>query len=424
MLASYSGTESVVELLADGLRGGHEVMIFAPTVGDQAVRMRYRGHSVYDRISQIPVRPDVIHAHHIAPCFIAMARFPDVPVIYTCHSAFYEIEAPICHPQIKHWVAVDEACMEKCLARGISASQLSVISNAVDPVRFVPRGPLPEMPRRALVLTKQEWHLAVVREACAACNIELDELGPGTGKVSDEIETELVKYDLVFATARMALEAAFVGCAVIVCDARGFAGYLSASRVEEWRKHNFGVRLLLQPMSTKLLLEAIGQYGADDASQVSQYLRATAKVSSHIDDYVALYDMAIDPEDIADPVAVADANGHWADELVVTQEKRLWFSLASEMNWLPNRQVINDRYLELVAKTAEVQGELANLSSHIQNTGVESQAQVATLASEIAQLQRKTSISTEILLNLKAMYQSLIPLFLRRWGAVLRGRGN
>lgn len=94
------------------------------------------------------------------------------------------------------------------------------------------------------------------------------------------------------------------------------------------------------------------------------------------------------------------------------------------MNWLPNRQVINDRYLELVAKTAEVQGELANLSSHIQNTGVESQAQVATLASEIAQLQRKTSISTEILLNLKAMYQSLIPLFLRRWGAVLRGRGN
>ena len=40
-------------------------------------------------------------------------------------------------------------------------------------------------------------------------------------RLTADPEHELVRYDLVFATARMALEAICAGCAVIVCDSRG-----------------------------------------------------------------------------------------------------------------------------------------------------------------------------------------------------------
>jgi 3-hydroxyisobutyrate dehydrogenase-like beta-hydroxyacid dehydrogenase len=63
---SNSGTETVSALLADGLRqAGHEVVVFAPTLGGLAQGMRARGHKVHDRIDQITEKPDVIHAHHL-----------------------------------------------------------------------------------------------------------------------------------------------------------------------------------------------------------------------------------------------------------------------------------------------------------------------------------------------------------------------
>ena len=54
-LANNSGSEVVVELLADGLRrAGHQPMILAATLGPQAARMRERGHIVVDRVGALP----------------------------------------------------------------------------------------------------------------------------------------------------------------------------------------------------------------------------------------------------------------------------------------------------------------------------------------------------------------------------------
>ena len=78
--------------------------------------MRRRGHHVVDRIAEIVEKPDIIHAQHLTPCLTALARFPDVPAVFSCHSAFFEVEAPMLHPQIRHWIAVDEACRVKCLS--------------------------------------------------------------------------------------------------------------------------------------------------------------------------------------------------------------------------------------------------------------------------------------------------------------------
>src|SRR6195952_4545888 len=92
-VAKYTGSETVVELLADALsRAGHAPMIFAPSLGPQAERMQARGHIVVDRLAMLPQRPDVMHLQHATPALMALAAFPDVPAVFTCHSAAVEVE--------------------------------------------------------------------------------------------------------------------------------------------------------------------------------------------------------------------------------------------------------------------------------------------------------------------------------------------
>ena len=234
-----------MELLADALRrAGHAPMIFAPTLGPQAERMQARGHIVVDRLAMLPQRPDVMHLQHITPALMALAAFPDVPAVFACHSATIEVEAPRLHPQIRRYVAVDEFCRALCAKRDIPEDRLSVILNAVDLERFEARPPLPPKPKAALMLTKTFEQQNLVRSACAKAGLTLDELGPATREMSHQIEKILPRYDIVFATARMALEAAAVGCAVVVADGRGFAGMLRSENLKAWRRLNFGVGLL------------------------------------------------------------------------------------------------------------------------------------------------------------------------------------
>src|SRR3954471_16865215 len=136
-------------------------MIFAPTLGPQAERMQARGHIVVDRLALLPQPPDLMHLQHITPALMALVAFPDVPAVFTCHSATIELEAPRLHPQIRRYVAVDDFCRALCAKRGIADDRLSVILNAVDLQRFKTRPASPPRPKTALMLTKtfEQQHL-------------------------------------------------------------------------------------------------------------------------------------------------------------------------------------------------------------------------------------------------------------------------
>ncbi len=330
-IANYSGSETVVELLADGLRrAGHSPMLLAPQLGPQADRMRARGHVVVDRIGQLPARPDIIHAQHTPVALGALAAFPSVPAVFACHSAVFEIEAPRPHPQIRQWIAVDDLCRERCLSRGVPEDRLTVILNAVDLDRFARRGPLPYQPRRALLLTKNHGHQALIREACAGQGMELNELGPAAGRVSERIEAELPEYDLVFATARMALEAAAIGCAVVVCDARGFAGLLTRERLPAWRRLNFGAGLLAAPATLAGLREAIAGYDPEDAAAVTDSLRAEATLDDYVARHLAVYQAALSDPTPIDPGQQEAANAAWIEDLVPGGTDRPWRVIATQ----------------------------------------------------------------------------------------------
>ncbi|WP_137127970.1 glycosyltransferase [Roseomonas sp. HF4] len=330
-VAHGSGSEAVIELLADGLRrAGHDPMLYAPTLGEQAIRMRRRGHVVVDRIAQLPHRPDILHLQHATPAAMALAAFPAVPAIFSCHSAFFEVEAPRPHPQIRRWIAVDDLCRDRCLSRGVPAERLSVILNAVDTERFAQRAPLPPRPRRALMLTKTTEQQNLVRAVCAEMGIALDELGPGTGRVTDRLEDELPAYDLVFATARMALEAATVGCAVVVGDGRGFAGLLTGGNLDAWRRLNFGAGLLSRPMTAEALRAAIAGYDPADAARIAARLRAEATAEDYAARHVALYRSATaEAPGLAEEAARASAA--WLEDLLPSAAERPWRDIVREI---------------------------------------------------------------------------------------------
>ncbi len=329
-LATYSGTETVVQLLAEGLRArGHEPMLLSPTLGPQAHKMRERGFIVVDRVEQLPFRPDVIHAQHRPVALAALAAFPDAPAVFACHSSVYELEAPRRHAQVRHFIAVDELCKRRCISNGIGEGEVSVILNAVDLDRYQARGPLPAHAKKALLLTKTQGHHHAVHAACNRRGIELGEFGAATGRVSAELERELLDCDLVFATARMALEAAAVGCAVIVCDGRGFAGLLTAETVRAWRPFNLGVGILSGKTTEAALLSAIDAYDAVDAGRVCEFIRRDASHLVSTDQHLAVYERAIDAPAPAQ-IVVHAATAQWIEDLAPTGEERPWRTLANE----------------------------------------------------------------------------------------------
>src|SRR2546429_281603 len=88
------------------------------------------------------------------------------------------------------------------------------------------------------------------------------------------------RYDLVFASALTALEAMACGRAVVVCDGRGLAGFVSPERFAHWRSCNFGLRTLAPEVSTSGVLREIDAYDAGSAAEVGRRVRQEAGLDS------------------------------------------------------------------------------------------------------------------------------------------------
>jgi hypothetical protein len=281
----------VVRDLALGmLRRGHRPIVYAPRLGDIASEIAARGVPVIDDLRKLAERPDLIHAHHTVPCGEAIIRFPEVPALQTCHAFESWIEAPAHFPQIGCYVAVDEACRDRLVhLEGIAAERVVVLHNAVD-LRRIPARPQPlnERPRRALAFGKAAA-VPEVRAACEARGIAFETLGNPVGRVHPRPEQDVVAFDLVFATARCALEALCCGCAVIVCDARGFGGLVTMENFATMRARNFGLRCLSEPVTVERCAQEIELYDRDEVCAVAKHARRDADLDQLLDAFERLH---------------------------------------------------------------------------------------------------------------------------------------
>ena len=328
--AFRSGTEIVVDQIARGLsRRGHRPIVFAPYVaGGLTAGLRLGGIAVVDRLNEVGCTPDVIHGQHNVTTVMALAAFPRTPALFSCHDFDAPKDRAPLMPRIRRYVAVDDACRERLVRDGAPADRIDVVYNAVDLDQYHQRGPLPRRPQRALLLTKGTDHLPVVRSAAARAGLALDELGAGAGVVVEDLPARLPAYDIVIATARMAKEAIAAGCAVVVCDHRGLAGLVTTRTLDEWRRYNFGRRVLSQPVTEARLLEAFGGYDAEDAARVIGRVRAEDNLDSHIDRLEAIYGSILDDAGAIDPAADLEALAPFLEDFLISRNfSRPWVAL-------------------------------------------------------------------------------------------------
>jgi hypothetical protein len=295
-LSERTGTEIVIRDMALGLlRLGHLPFVYAHEIGAFADELRAASIPVVDDIEAIGTTPDIIHGHHNSAVAAAVARLPDVPAIFVCHDFTAWHDVPPIFPSVRRYVAVDRTVADRLVIEsGIPPDRVAVYLNAVDLERFdSPRHDLPPRPLRALAYVKHVAHVEALRAACNARGISLDVAGAVAGKAVSAPERLLRNYDLVFTSALAALESMASGCGVVVCDARGLAGFVTPEEFERWRPYNFGLRTLTRKVTEKTISEQIDRYDAVAATAVTTMVRDTADLRDLVRRYVELYEACI-----------------------------------------------------------------------------------------------------------------------------------
>jgi len=290
-LAERGGSETVIRDLSLGmLRRGHRPIVYSPALGEVAKELVAKGIVVIDDLRKLRERPDILHAHHSIPCGEALIQFPDLPAIYSCHAFVHWVEAPVHFPQIAAYVATDEACRDRLVhAEGIDPARVRLMPNAIDLARVPPRPhPLMERPKRAIAFGKAAA-VPELRTACEQLGIAFQAIGREASRPSPHPERELVTADLVFGSARCALEGLCCGCAVVVCDKRGISGLVTSDNYEALRARNFGLRSLGDLVTVEHCVREIQRYNPIDAARVGKRARHVADLEMLLDEFENLY---------------------------------------------------------------------------------------------------------------------------------------
>jgi hypothetical protein len=296
-LADRSGTEIVVRDLALRLsERKHQVFVYTPFIGRLAGDLTRNGIRVTDNLSVLPEVPDVIHGHHMPCTAEAICAFPQTPAIWVCHSSDAWFDAPPQFSQVLRHFAVDETCRARLVnSSAVAFQNVEILPNAVDLRTFVERkSQLPFEPIKAVSLVKHATPISLISEACRQCGLNFSASGHGVGEPIDDIERRFAEADIVFATARTALEAMAAGAAVILVDGRGFGGMVTAKNFELGRRLNFGLGMLKSEATLENLVSAIRLYDPVDAAAVSARVRTEADLDTAVSRLECIYASVIE----------------------------------------------------------------------------------------------------------------------------------
>lgn len=319
-MASRTGTEIYVRDLALSLqKRGHQPFVFSPRLGLLADELQSTGIPVVDRLGAIDVDPDVIHGHHTWETMAAVLQFPEVAAVFVGHDSTAWHDTPPRLPQIKQYVAVDHTLRERFVDQhGIAAEQVTVVANPIRFDRFQHRGPLPNKPERALLISGYSGpcERAIIEAACTARGIQLDAVGRHFGNPTSQPETLLARYDLVFAKGRCAFEAAAVGAAVILCDTWGCGPLITNEFLDTGLGILTGRNMMADSLCVETLLERIDAYDRRAVQGVSQQIRETFDAEAVVDQLLGIYQDVIADDQRIEACATKEA----------VQSELLWWS--------------------------------------------------------------------------------------------------
>ncbi|MHA4808864.1 glycosyltransferase family protein [Flavitalea flava] len=297
-LGHRSGTVVYVFELAIGLKEkGYNVEVYTRKIGETAMDLIKEGIQVTDDPGQLINIPDIIHAHHNLTSIDVLKRFKDVPVLFFLHDRLYFYDIPVKNPRILKYIAVDYNCLDRLLIEAkIPCHYTSVIYNWVNTDRFKCRKDFAVRPSSALVFSnyaKSNNHYHIIASACRKYGITLDVIGAGTGNYIKQPEQVLLKYDLVFAKAKAAMEALSTGAAVVLCDYSGLGEMVAPERLEYLRKFNFGMKTLTRHFDEDHIIEEIRKFNGDNNRLNAEWIREHASFTRILEQLIQLYQQTI-----------------------------------------------------------------------------------------------------------------------------------
>ncbi|MFZ2101404.1 MAG: hypothetical protein WAU86_12655, partial [Oricola sp.] len=118
--------------------------------------------------------------------------------------------------------------------------------------------------------------------------------GPYLKRTTDDLVAMAARHDLVWASARCAMESSIAGAGVIVCDPRGLAGFLTRRTWQEWQDHNLGLGCLDEKPTFGALSRVLSDYDPDEAFDTARQLRRERDLESGLDAIEALYRSVIE----------------------------------------------------------------------------------------------------------------------------------
>jgi hypothetical protein len=306
-LERLGGQQVVLRDLAAGLQKlGHTVLAYSDLEPPPEDSLADDSVPITSCLKSLPFVPDVIHAQHHLSTMTAIMALPGVPAVYCCGGATPMDKQPK-HPRIFRYVAMSPTLgLRMAIESGIDESLIDVVYNAVDLNRFRAIRSPPDRPRRALVykrsLDPDSLIGREIREAAVVAGLELDfrGIGPKLTRLANPEEV-LPEYDLVFTSGKSAIDALACGCAVILLGNTGHGEMVCEANFDRLRRSNFSPPVNSPPPSAATILGQIDRYSAAKVAASSQLLRQVAGLDGYVDQFLAIYERAIDAHRQAAP---------------------------------------------------------------------------------------------------------------------------
>src|SRR4051794_22705112 len=206
-LVTPGGTQTYAATVAREFdRLGHDVTIATERAGPYAELIKERGVRVVEP-DDPPPACDAIIGHDLVMASTLAERYPDARLVFVIHSDTYDLQLP---PLVPGVVDAVVACSERMASRVRATPLDAPVVRLTEPIDTEPHldpAPLPERPRRALILSNYLTGARRERlvDAWEGAGIECVQIGKPGNLVLDPIP-EIQKADIVVAKARAALE--------------------------------------------------------------------------------------------------------------------------------------------------------------------------------------------------------------------------
>lgn len=224
------GSESYLITVAEQFdRLGHETVLYTHEPGEGVRVAQERGLAVVGE-EGLPDDCDAALVQDAGVSYVLAERLPAVPQLFVVHSESIDLQAP---PQLDGAVGAVVALNDRVAARMRSfatAVEVVRLRQPIDTERFGSRGPLPEVARRALLLSNAPSgdRFRMLEAACAEAGLELARLGGESGQATDP-RAPLARAEVVIGYGRSILEAMAMGRAAYVYDWNGGEGWVTAA---------------------------------------------------------------------------------------------------------------------------------------------------------------------------------------------------